>query len=144
MDNKELTEYDESTVPTDLPEGMPMEVWRVIQQSFSLKGITGPQESSITKKMNEQHITQLLDNEKTGMELEAKDRERNREYEDKEKTRKFWLTIIIAVVSVLVLGFVVLIFKDKPDILIPVLSLLFGGGLGFGGGYGIGKTKRDS
>ena len=142
MDNNELMEYDECTSPEALPEEIPMEIKRVVQQQFSMMmGMTGPRESAVAKKIEPQHIDKMLDNDKLAMELEAKDREHNRELEDKDKTRKFWLAIIISLVSLLVFGFVVVLFKDNKDILIPVLTLLFSGGLGFGGGYGVGSGK---
>jgi len=144
MDNNELTEYDEpAAVPNALPEEIPTEVKRVVQQQFSMMmGMTGTQEPSVAKKINEQHIDKMLDNDKLAMEHEARDREQSRLFEDKERIRKFWLTIIIAFISLFVFGFVVVLFKDNKDILIPVLTLLFGSGLGFGGGYGIGKSKK--
>ncbi|MDR2687641.1 MAG: hypothetical protein LBB75_07800, partial [Oscillospiraceae bacterium] len=144
MDNKELTEYDESAVSNELPEEIPKEFKRVVQQSFSMMGITGPQESSLTKKMNEQHITQMLDNEKIGMELEAKDRERIQAFEDKEKKRSHWLTILIVFVLASLAAIVLILYKDQPDmvqkIIIPALTFIAGAG----SGYGLGKAKRDS
>jgi len=92
---------------------------------------SGPPENPIDKHITSEHITQNLKLDEKAM-----------DHNNDERKRKFWLTIILAIISVVVLAFVVVMFRDEPEILIPILTLMFGGGLGFGGGYGFGKSKR--
>ncbi|MCL2445238.1 MAG: hypothetical protein FWD06_00495 [Oscillospiraceae bacterium] len=119
--SKENTENDKTPEEID---GMPMEFHQFTQQAMHFMMRSETAEHPLVKHLTPEHITQTIKND------------------DKKDLRKFWLTIILAVFALVILGFVVLVFREQPDILIPVLTLLFGSGLGFGGGYGIGKSKR--
>ena len=131
MDSKELTEYDEASAASELPEEIPQEVRHVMRQSLTMMGMTGPAESSVAKKITEEHITKMLALEEKGMETQYKENNSNR--------------VFIIVIAVLLIGLVVTIlvlFRDKPDMVEKILYAVGGLVAGFGGGYGYGKSKR--
>ncbi len=99
--------------------------------------------SLLHRKMTEKHIDKVLD-------LAAKHDERdhdvikrsqeNEHVDNKENRRYLFWTFVICVLLTLAILY---IFKDKSDVLIPILTGLgglFGGTLG---GYGIGKSKKS-
>jgi len=123
MSEKELVPKEDEISLDDGMENMPPEV-RHMMRAMSVTMRSGPPESPIAKHITPDHIMKTIENE------------------GKNDSRKFWLTVIFVIASLLTLGFVILMFRNAPEVLIPILTLLFGGGLGFGGGYGIGKSKR--
>ncbi|MCL2531188.1 MAG: hypothetical protein FWE40_03415 [Oscillospiraceae bacterium] len=104
-------------------EGMPTEFHQFTQQAMHFMMRSESAEHPLAKHLTSEHITETIKND------------------DKKDVRKFWLTIILTVIAVAVLAFVIFMFRET-EYLMPILTLLFGGGLGFGGGYGVGKTKR--
>ena len=135
MDNKELTEYDGAAVANELPGEVkaPEEfISEVRRFSMQMMGTTGPQESSVAKKITEEHITKMLALEEKGMETQYKENNSNR--------------IFMIVIAVLLIGLVVTIlvlFRDKTDMVEKILYAVGGLMAGFGGGYGFSKSKRS-
>ena len=95
------------------------------------------------QKMNEEHVTQVLT-------LATKHDERQFELSKQNLTadndhRKLTTQLSffggIAVLGLVV--FLVCIFKDKPEVLTPILSGLGGLIVGGLGGFGFGKAKKD-
>jgi len=114
-------------------EEVPKEFKHIIRQSFSMMGMTGPAESSVAKKITEEHITMMLGLEQKGMETQYKENNSNRVF-----------MIAIAVLGIGLVVTILVLFKDKPDMVEKILYAiggLFAGAAG-GYGYGIGKSKR--
>ena len=91
----------------------------------------------IHEKMNEKHIATVL-------ELAVKHDEREyllalgqQEYVSSNR----WFMLAVFVITLLTIGFLVVFLKDKPEILIPVLSGLLGFAAGALAGFGFGKSK---
>jgi len=152
MDNNELMASDKVNVPNEatvpdqldgLPNEMPAEVRSVFRQSMSFMGMmTGSRESSIVKKITEEHIDKMLDNDKAEMEFEDKEKERNH----KDKAQNRLLIMMIVVIMAVLAAFVLFFYRDDADtvlkIIVPVITFLTGAVGGYFGGYG--KAKRDS
>lgn len=99
----------------------------------------GTMGNPLQQKMDASHITQVLDlaskhDERT---YELKKQAQQADQSDKEGNRKyiFWGLMVVVVL----LAFVMFIFRDKPDILLPIISAIGGLFSGFLGGYGVGK-----
>lgn len=135
MGNKELTEYEEAAAANELSEEVkaPKELIREVQRFSMMMGTTGPQESSVAKKITEEHITKMLALEEKGMETQYKENNGNRVF-----------MIAIAVLGIGLVVTILVLFRDKPDMVEKILYAIGGLAAGFGGGYGIGKAKRDS
>ena len=93
--------------------------------------------------MNEQHVAQVLD-------LVTKHDERQYDLtkveaisDSKHRTLTTWFEFIGVVIFCGLLVFVIFMFKEKPEVLTPILTGmggLVGGGLA---GFGIGKAKKS-
>ena len=93
--------------------------------------------------MTDQHVTQALD-------LVTKHDERQYDLvksgadsDSKHRTLTTWFGFIGALVFCGLLVFVIMMFKEKPEVLTPILTGM--GGLVGGGfaGYGFGKVKQS-
>jgi hypothetical protein len=94
------------------------------------------------QKMNEGHVTQVLD-------LVTKHDERQYELsktsavaDSRHRTLTTWFGFIGALVFCGLLVFVILIFKDKPEVLTPILTGLGGLVTGGLGGFGFGRSIK--
>lgn len=111
-----------------------------VTEIMAMMGV-GPVVNPIHHKMNEAHISQVLDLacqhdereynlHKTSQENRASQQTSNRRY------------MFAGFAAVLVLVVIVLIlFRDNPDVLIPVLSGIGGLAGGLLGGWGIGRSS---
>ena len=113
---------------------------KVVSEFMAMMG-SGPIVNPLHQKMGPEHITQML-------ELAAKHDEREYDLQCRSGTDEachqksirrygfaYFTGIFILVCTVLIL------FKDKPEILVPVLSGIGGLVGGFLGGYGLGKQE---
>jgi len=110
-----------------------------ITEMLALMG--GPMGNPIHNKMNEDHITQVLELAKQHDEREFilhKEGQTNDHVQTISNRRYIFASFIIIVGLILA---VMIIFKDKPDVLTPVLSGIGGLLTGALGGYGFGKSK---
>lgn len=132
---EDLIQEDESPIPAEVAQvldTLPVEQRTTIVRFFSqavLLSRSSP-ETEIAKKINSDHITQLLNQDQQAMEYEFKDSQSRRKYQ----------LISTGIVCVIVLALVV-ILKDSPDTLEKVLIGLGGVIAGAAGGYGVGITK---
>ncbi|MFA7235714.1 MAG: hypothetical protein WC058_02525 [Phycisphaeraceae bacterium] len=104
---------------------------------------SGPLPNPVAKKITEEHISKALD---------LADRHDDRQFQfhnkklDDEKTDRFserkWNFAYFIGVIVLVMALVG-VFRDKPEILIPVLTGVGGFVGGFVGGIGFGKSSGN-
>jgi len=131
MDNEDLVHKSEEDTKTEFLDGIPKEVRRVIQSTTSFMGMTGSRESSIEKKITPEHIDKMLDNERIGMQLQAKD----------EKNHRYFLFGIVLVLAVLAV-FVLILFRSQPEMISQIVIPMITGIVGAAGGYGYGKSKR--
>jgi len=95
------------------------------------------------RKMTSEHISQVLDLAAKHDEREYDLQKSSQEHELSEgrSNRLFcFLAFVVLVALVLV---VLILFKEKPETLIPILSGLGGLVSGFLGGYGLGAKKRS-
>jgi hypothetical protein len=117
-------------------ENIPPKDRRVIEQHmFSMiqmrSSVPSP-ETAVMKKITEEHISKYLD----GAELEMKN-----SYAEKFQKKVFtFLTMLIAMIFFIV---IIVLLKDKPDIMEKVLYAVGGVIAGAFGGYGLGKKQSD-
>ena len=117
-------------------ENIPAKDRRVIEQHmFSMiqmrSSVSSP-ETAVMKKITEEHISKYLD----GAELEMKN-----SYAEKFQKKVFtFLTMLIAMIFFIV---IIVLLKDKPDIMEKVLYVVGGVLAGGFGGYGLGKKQSN-
>ena len=144
----EITEEDQDSIEsgTDIQlvlEKLSKEKPDSVTEIMAMMG-TGPMPNPLHQKMNEGHITQVL-------ELAAKHDERqynlhknsqsNRAGENIADRRYTFATFFILFLLIIV---VLILFKDNPETLVPVMTGI--GGLigGFLGGWGFGRSRSNN
>ena len=134
-EKKEKTEEQEIKFPEEVLEQIPPEARKEVKRAFSMvsAGYMGPPPHPFAKKLTEEHITKIIDNV---------DRDDQREFDAGRDIRKMALIIFFAIL-ISVTGLIVFftLFK-KSEIIIPLITAIVVFGGGFGGGYGIGKSKK--
>lgn len=104
-----------------MTDGDPTEFKRITQIMMDMSQHTNP----IAEKVSAAHITKVLDN---ADKRDARDRS--------ERSAVRWHGTTILVISLAFLVFLIVFLKDKPEILVPVISATFAFVAGFAGGYG--------
>lgn len=93
--------------------------------------------------MEGSHITQLLelaaDHDEREFELQKQAQENASTDRIADRRYYFGAFVVVAILFVVLL----LLFQDKPDILIPALTGLGGLVSGFLGGWGVGRYSRE-
>lgn len=113
------------------PEGRKVIERMIISSSIQMRSISSP-ETVVMKKLTSDHISKYLD----GAELEMKNN-----YTEKFHRKVFiFLTMIIVMVFFILL---VLILKDKPEVMEKIIYTVGGVVIGAFGGYGFGKHKIE-
>lgn len=102
----------------------------------------GSMGNPLHNKMNEEHITQVLELAKLHDEREFELHKGVQGNNDRQatSTRRYSFASFIAIIFILLV--ILILFKDKPDVLIPLLSGVGGLLTGALGGYGFGKSKE--
>ena len=105
---------------------LPPEIKKVVQATLSMQRISTPFVSPIVEKVNESHISKIL---------EIVEKEDERVFADTQAARKY--ALIYTIVVLLFLGFLTVFLVNKDvavyqDIL--KIIIIFGGGLGSGFG----------
>lgn len=132
-------------LPPEIRETMPPEVreffsggnLRAVSASLSMtqSGRVDP----ISSKITEQHITDIISINRT--ELDYEDRQANRDYnERKEEGRIFAGLAVLGVIAVC--GICALAAWKVPDFLPEIVTGSIGTGAGLIGGYGIGRSRQ--
>jgi hypothetical protein len=122
---KDDEEGNLETINTEL-ENLPPEVKRVVQATLSMQRISMPLTSYYQDKINEEHISKILD-------IVAKDDERT--FADTQSARKY--TLINTIIVLIFFGSLTVFLVNKDvEIYREVLklSIAFAGGLGSGFG----------
>lgn len=100
--------------------------------SVQMGSIASPPEAAVMKKLTPEHISKYLE----GAEQEMKN-----SYAEKFHKKVFtFLTMIIAMIFFIV---IIVLLKEKPDIMEKVIYTVGGVIVGAFGGYGLGKNQRD-
>lgn len=107
------------------------EIRKMIGMSMQMGRVISP-EMEIMKKMTPEHVTEFLETQKQAMQNEFKE----------SKDTKIFLVVVLILFLAFIIALVVLL-KDKPDILEKVLYTLGGLIAGIFGGYGFGKTRGN-
>ncbi len=119
----------------DVLESIPQEARRTVKQmvgmSMQMGGVISPQ-LELMKKMTTENVTEFLQGQREAA---------NNQFRE-SRDNKIFLAFIVVVVLIFVTVLVILL-KEKPDILENVLYTLGGLVAGLLGGYGYGKTKRE-
>jgi hypothetical protein len=122
---EDLESGDLEAISSEL-ENLPPEVKRVMQATLSMQRISTPLVSPILEKVNENHISKIL---------EIAEKEDERLFADTQSARKYTL-----INTILILGFFgfLTVFLVNKDIAayqeILKIIIIFGGGLGSGFG----------
>lgn len=136
--DEESLEHTESIIDPEVEaalESVPPKERSVIKQHMismvQMRSVTSP-EVAVMKKITEEHISKYLD----GAELDMKN-----SYAEKFHNKVFiFLTMIIAMVFFIV---IIILLKDKPDVMEKILYAVGGVIAGAFGGYGLGKKQHD-
>lgn len=123
---------DESPEP-EVPEGKPLTPKapsnsELYQYLFQMEEMTHDPRYEFTERLTEAHIDKLLDIERDGEQLE---------YKDRNWQRGFFMISFLILVGFLIT--VLVLFRDKPNVLAPIISGVGGLISGFIGGIGYGK-----
>ncbi len=126
---------EEKVPPVELIERLPPEVKRMIGAVLSIERYSGPFPPQFFEKINEQHISKIL---------EITERDEERTLEDAKSSRKYTFGYVLTFVGLLVFLTVFLVHEDT-ELYKEVFKLLivFGGGLGSGLGINQWMRRRN-
>ena len=107
----------------------------IIEMMVGMGSISG---NPLHHKMNEKHIDKLIDLASNQFDKSYDLEKRSQEFEhsDIQSTQKYTFWSFSLCIAILI--FILIWFKDKPEILVPVLTGL----AGLIGGYGYGKSGK--
>lgn len=118
-------------LPNEILESIPPEergsLINVMLRSYS-SGISS-NFSPYSEKITSEHLTKIIENSDSQDKRDRLERKSERIY-----------NLLLVIVGVLGIGTIIIIFKDDKDTLITIIGIL----LGFLGGFGFGKTKRNN
>jgi hypothetical protein len=138
--NKDKPEKDKADEPdlSNLPiepevlDKLPPEARKRLVEMNSFMALSGPMMPPFLKKINEEHISRVL---------ELSDKDSQRAFEDAQSSKKYTLAYVVC--SFLLFGFIIVYLADRnPVLLKDILTVLgiFAGG--FGAGFGL-KAFQD-
>ncbi|OUL26704.1 hypothetical protein [Nostoc sp. 106C] len=133
-DNQALESGYIEKLPEEL-ESLPPEIKREIKTFLSMSRLSTSSSSPILDKINQQHITKIL---------ESVDKDSERAFIDAQQARKYNLISIFIFLAVFVFLTVFLVNKDVAvyqDIL--RILIIFGGGFGSGLGFKIYLDRKN-
>jgi hypothetical protein len=95
-------------------------------------------ENPLHNKINEEHVTKIID-------LTSKHDERQydlcKRNQDNERLNQWQLLIVFGLVFVLI-AIILFLYRDQPAVLVPILTGVGGLVSGFIGGFGYGKSRK--
>ena len=126
IENDKKNEDDKAKGPEFL-ENVPEEIKKMIEIGFSMQRFSGPLPPQFLSKLNEEHISKILD---------LSERDDQRTFQDTQSARKYTLVYIIIAAALFVFATIFLVNKDS-ELYKEVLKFLiiFAGGVG--SGYGL-------
>lgn len=131
---KQTSEDDFDEIPPELEQALqfvPKESRREIY-GLMVSSMTRSPEADIAKKVTSEHISQMLETQKRSMDYS---------FQDNKMTKM--ISLIVFILTLVFIGVLIVLLKEKPDILEKILTILVSGGLGAFGGYGFGKNSKD-
>jgi hypothetical protein len=123
---------EEEVPPAELIDNLPTEAKKLIGSFLSIERYSGPFPRQFFEKINEQHISKIL-------EIAEKDEERS--FEDVKSSRKYSFGYVLIFTSLLIFLTVFLVYKDI-ELYKEVFKLLIVYGGGLGSGFGINQWMR--
>lgn len=129
----ESAEDNEQAVKAEILKNLPPEIQEVAEIGFSMQRFSGPVPSPLLKKINEEHISKILD-------IAAKGDER--EFDDAQSSKKYDLIYVLIASGLFVFATIFLANKDI-ELYKEVLKFLGIYLAGVGSGYGINKVLGD-
>jgi hypothetical protein len=113
-----------------------------VTEIFSMMGV-GPAGNPLHRKMTENHITQVLDlaSQHDEREYNLHKAAQEQDAENGKSSRRYVFATFIVVAMLVAL--ILILFKDKPDVLVPILTGFGGLVGGFLGGFGYGQSRSD-
>lgn len=130
-DDENLIDKELDSILENVPKEGRHEVKKMIGMSMQMGGIISPQ-MELMKKMTPEHVSEFLDTQKKTMQNQFKENREN----------KIFLFSVLTIVLIFIVVLIVLL-KDKPEIMEKVLYALGGLITGILGGYGLGKSKSN-
>ena len=123
------------TLPVEIDEVLreiPEEKRTLIRERISVFMSGQEPESAISRKMTPDHISTYLKDAGDDMRLSHRERSQSK-----------WFIFIIGLFVFGLIGLVIMIFQDKPDLIEKIIFAVGGCAAGFIGGFGYGKSKRE-
>lgn len=152
-ENLPLSDQPKTIEKEDSSTSNPVEVQRALEKMvdsgrssretfMALAGTMGG--NPLHNKMTPEHVTQVLTLSEKHDEREYNLSTRQQDIEDKRDARTRQYHLIFFVLALITFGFTMILFKDKPETLKPVLTGVGGLVSGFLAGMGYSKgTKKD-
>lgn len=126
---QELESNFDNSIPEELlqeiPEPERSKIISVIRHSSASGFVSGF--NPLSSKINENHITKLIENA---------DNFDKRDREERQNLRLYYLLIFL--ISLLFLGFLIIFLKDDRELLYKIIIAI----ISFIGGFGFGKTQK--
>jgi len=123
----------------ELLDSLP-EVDRTAVNSLLLLMMQGTRESSaLVERMNPEHVTQALENERQAELHQFQKAEL--EHKGNNSNRLFMFAVVLVVMGLIVT--ILVLFRNQPEMVEKILVATGGLIAGALGGYGFGKSKRD-
>jgi len=115
----------------EILEQLPEDKMEIFQRSLTMTAfMQNDPETAISKKITEEHITKYLNDSGDNMRLSYKDRNHSRIF-----------NIVIILFVLLFISFIIIVFRNKPEIVEKIIYAaggFFAGGIG---GFGYAKSK---
>ncbi len=115
---------------------------RGVMEMFSMMGV-GPMANPLHSKMTESHITQVLDLATKHDEREYDLNKNEQEYDaaESKSARRYIFATFLVIVALIVI--ILALFRNNPNVLVPILTGAGGLIAGSVGGYGYGRSRSD-
>lgn len=129
-------EEEKEGINAEILEDLSPEVKKVVEMGFSMQRYSGSMPNPLLSKLNEKHISDIIDIGK---------QEESNSYKDAQSNKIYNLLYVILGVGVFIFLLVFLVGKDK-DLLMEILKIIviFGGGFGGGIGYKTYLNKKKA
>lgn len=132
-DGKNTVKESEMVNIQEILEQIPEEQRELIEHSLTMTAfMQNSSESTVSKKINEEHISTYLKDSGENMRLSHKSQTQNRIF-----------AFLIAVLLVAFFCFIILVFKNNPDVVEKIIFTAGGAIVGGLGGFGFGKSKSE-
>jgi hypothetical protein len=94
-----------------------------------------------SEKSAEEILVSKMTSENIDTYLKNRDKETECSFKDRCQNRRF--VIAIVVIAAILFAVVIFVFQDSPELVERIIFAIGGAIVGFAGGFGFGKTKRD-